>query len=122
MGANPIVETNVPKKDAVLSLRARPKIAMTTAFDVTTLKRSLEQADSVGRRLAGMFGFMRPSTKGYYFELHEGTTVELVGFDGSSTPMATTKLNPLFSYIEVSRKDLDSLRTIRFSKPPEFAK
>ena len=120
--ANPIVETNVPKKDAVLSLRARPKIDMSTTFQVSTLQTSMEQADKVGRRLAGMFGFMRPSVKGYYFELPKDTEVKIIGKDGSVTPVETTVLNPLFSYVEFDKKDLSSLETIRFSQPPEFAK
>lgn len=119
--ANPLVETNVPKKDAVLAMRARPGIPMTTSYDTATLNRSLDQSDKVGKRLAGMFfGLMRPSAKGFNFEVLTGTTGQLIGKDGSVTPLEITYINPAISQVEVRRDVLNSAARIEFSKPPEI--
>lgn len=118
---NPMVQTNVPEKDAVLAMRARPNIPMTTSYDTPTLLASLDQTDKVGKRLAGfLMGLMRPTAKGYDFEVLTGTTGQVVGKDGSITPLTIEYINPLVSHVEVRKDVLQNASRVEFSAPPEI--
>lgn len=119
--ANPTIETNVPKKDAVLAMRARPNIPMTTSYDTPTLLASLEQTDKVGKRLAGFFmGLVRPTAKGYDFEVLTGTTGQVIGKDGTVTPLTIEWINPLVSHVEIRRDVLENASRVEFSEAPEI--
>lgn len=119
--SNPMVETNVPKKDAVLAMRARPGVPMTTSYQASTLLKSLDQTDKVGKRLAGfLIGLVRPTAKGFDFEVLADTTGQIIGKDGSVTPLQFEVINPLLSHVEVRKEVLENAARVEFSKPPEI--
>lgn len=116
--ANPVVSTNVPRKDIVLSLRMRPDIPMTTSMDAATLNASLVQADKGTRRIASIFAFLRPKVKGYLAEIQSGETAEIVYPNGTTKPLTVKYIDPRVSHVDIDRNDLASASELRFSVPP----
>lgn len=120
--ANPVVYTNVPKKDAVYALRVRPNVPLTTSMDAATLTASLKQADKGIRRMSGMFGFFKPDLKGYRFEIPTGSTAEMVFPNGEVRALTVTRIDPRVSHVDVDRKELARASTVRFSSAPFLLK
>ena len=116
--ANPVVSTNVARKDIVLALRMRPNVPMTTTMDAGTLNASLVQADKGARRIASMFAFLRPKVKGYMAEIQSGETAEIVYPDGTTKPLTVKYIDPRVSHVDIDRNDLASASELRFSVPP----